>query len=186
MKAVSLSSPSLRPCSGHRKIIQRKNYRTLASRREAHEPNYDYGGRLVDESMIVLRKILHEMKMVERNYEPSSHWMDWEKRYYTSYDSVICKVVGFLQSQLTNTRPTLASVFMALLTFSVPTTMAILFYQMLKLTKLITAAIHLARAFPNKYKTVKRSHKQVARLQLGAWPSSSAQFDANDILKFSS
>ncbi|KAK6931009.1 hypothetical protein RJ641_002802 [Dillenia turbinata] len=144
MQTISLSSPSLGPCFGDRKIMQRKDcWRALASRREAHEPNYYYGGRLVDESMIVLRKRLHEMKMVERNYEPPSHWMDWEKRYYTSYDSIICEVVGFLQSQLMNTRPTLALGFMALLTLSVPTTIVVLLFQMLELTKLITTAIHL-------------------------------------------
>ena len=32
--------------------------------------------RLVDEDLIVLRKIIHEMKKVERNYEPLEDWME--------------------------------------------------------------------------------------------------------------
>ncbi|KAB5560936.1 hypothetical protein DKX38_005893 [Salix brachista] len=43
----------------------------------------------VDESMVVLRKRIHEMKMVERNYEPPEEWMEWEKQCYTSYDEFI-------------------------------------------------------------------------------------------------
>ncbi|KAK8498686.1 hypothetical protein V6N12_000988 [Hibiscus sabdariffa] len=42
------------------------------------DPNCNCGGRPrrpVDEDMIVLRKRIHEMKMVERNYEPPADWM---------------------------------------------------------------------------------------------------------------
>ncbi|TXG57242.1 hypothetical protein EZV62_018555 [Acer yangbiense] len=84
----------------------------------------DYQGRVVDESMIVLRKRLHEMKMVERNYEPPTEWMEWEKRYYTSYDSIICEVMGVSQSCLMNTRPSLALGMLALVLLSVPTSTA--------------------------------------------------------------
>ncbi|KAG7591732.1 hypothetical protein ISN45_Aa01g007250 [Arabidopsis thaliana x Arabidopsis arenosa] len=49
--------------------------------------DYYRGGRTVDENMVVLRKRIHEMKMVERNYEPPSHWMQWEKRLYCNYES---------------------------------------------------------------------------------------------------
>ncbi|KAG2301755.1 hypothetical protein Bca52824_030406 [Brassica carinata] len=59
--------------------------------------HYYGGGRMVDENMILLRKRIHEMKMVERNYEPPSHWTEWEKRFYSSYDSVICDSVGLLR-----------------------------------------------------------------------------------------
>ncbi|KAF5751862.1 hypothetical protein HS088_TW02G00881 [Tripterygium wilfordii] len=111
--------------------------RIMASRRsssEAHDKNY-YNGRLVDENMIVLRKRIHEMKMVERNYEPPSDWFDWEKSYYTSYDSMICELMGLLQSQLMETRPSLALGMMALITLSVPTSMAMIFLHFVDIAK---------------------------------------------------
>ncbi|KAL6982114.1 hypothetical protein U1Q18_023730 [Sarracenia purpurea var. burkii] len=55
-----------------------------ASRNEARDDDLNYcsgGGRRrgqVDENLIVLRKRIHEMKMKERNYEPPSHWMEWD------------------------------------------------------------------------------------------------------------
>ena len=106
-----------------------------SSRKEAHDHHQNYSSRLVDENMIVLRKKIHEMKMVERNYEPPAEWMDWEKRYYTSYDSIICQAMGLLQSQLMNTRPSLALAFMALIVFSVPASTFMLISHMLEITK---------------------------------------------------
>ncbi|KAF3947395.1 hypothetical protein CMV_026464 [Castanea mollissima] len=114
--------------------------RIFASRNEAHDQNY-YGGRLVDESMIVLRKRIREMKMVERNDEPPSDWMDWEKRYYTSYDSIICELMGLLQSQLMNTRPGLAFGMMALIILSVPTSSAVVLFHLIEFTKSVLARI---------------------------------------------
>jgi len=43
----------------------------------------------VDESMIILRKRIREMKMIERNYEHPEDWMEWEKQYYACYDAFI-------------------------------------------------------------------------------------------------
>ncbi|KAI3502565.1 hypothetical protein L1887_30708 [Cichorium endivia] len=80
----------------------------------------DASGHLVDENMIILRKRIHEIKMVEINYEPPSNWMKWEKRYYTSYDAYVCELVGLLQSRLMNTRPSVALGLMALITLSLP------------------------------------------------------------------
>ncbi|KAF5745212.1 hypothetical protein HS088_TW07G00795 [Tripterygium wilfordii] len=110
--------------------------RIVASRRssEAHDKNY-HNGKLVDENMIVLRKRIHEMKMVERNYEPPSEWFDWEKRYFTSYDSMICELMGSLQLQLMETRPSLALGMLALITLSVPTSMAMLFLHFVDVAK---------------------------------------------------
>ncbi|KAK7390927.1 hypothetical protein VNO78_19133 [Psophocarpus tetragonolobus] len=87
-------------------------------------------GRLVDESMIILRKRIHEMK---RNYEAPSHWMDWEKRYYTKYDSTICEAVGLLQTHLMNTRPSLALAAITLFAITVPTSSILLFFHFLHL-----------------------------------------------------
>ncbi|KAK6157612.1 hypothetical protein DH2020_011860 [Rehmannia glutinosa] len=104
-----------------------------AAKREAH--NQNFSGRLVDENMIVLRKRIHEMKMIEKNYEPPMEWMDWEKQFYTSYDSMICEAMGHLQSYLMETRPCLALGMIALIGLSVPTSTAVVMYNLLELTK---------------------------------------------------
>ncbi|CAH8341387.1 unnamed protein product [Eruca vesicaria subsp. sativa] len=98
--------------------------------------HYYGGGRLVDENMIVLRKRIHERKMVERNYEPPSHWMDWEKRFYSSYDSLICDSVGLLQSFLMNSRPTVA----LLLLVSVPVSSSVLVFRLLDILHWVLVA----------------------------------------------
>ncbi|XWS34521.1 hypothetical protein CRYUN_Cryun21dG0045400 [Craigia yunnanensis] len=102
-------------------------------RSEAHDQNCS--GRLVDENMIVLRKRIHELKMIERNYEPPADWMEWEKRYYTSYDSIICDVLGVLQSQLMNTRPSFALGMLVLIMLSVPTSAAVMIFHVMEITK---------------------------------------------------
>ncbi|KAJ1684875.1 hypothetical protein LUZ63_016265 [Rhynchospora breviuscula] len=78
--------------------------------------------QLVDESMITLRKRMHEAKLAERNYEPPSDWMDWEKRYYIQYGTDVFELVGLLQGLLINTRPSLALGLMAIIAVSVPAT----------------------------------------------------------------
>ncbi|KAJ4752732.1 mediator of RNA polymerase II transcription subunit [Rhynchospora pubera] len=78
--------------------------------------------RLVDESMITLRKRMHEAKLAEQNYEPPSDWMDWEKRYYIQYGTDVFELVGLLQGLLINTRPSLALGLMAIIAVSVPAT----------------------------------------------------------------
>ena len=85
--------------------------------------------------MIVLQKRIHDVKMIERNYEPPADWMEWEKRYYTSYDSIICDVLGVLQSQLMNTRPSLALGMLALIMLSLPTSAAVMFLHLMKITR---------------------------------------------------
>ncbi|KAJ1699604.1 hypothetical protein LUZ63_008116 [Rhynchospora breviuscula] len=78
--------------------------------------------RLVDESMITLRKRMHEAKLAERNYEPPSGWMDWEKRYYIQYSTDVFELVGLLQDLLINTRPSVALGLMTIVAISVTTT----------------------------------------------------------------
>lgn len=104
--------------------------RVLAARNGAYD---HHSGRMVDEAMIVLRKRIHEMKMVERNYEPPADWMEWEKRYYASYDADVCEVVGALQTLLMNTRPGRAIGLMALVTLSVPTSMYMVMSHLIEL-----------------------------------------------------
>ncbi|KAL6007438.1 hypothetical protein ACLOJK_032935 [Asimina triloba] len=77
-----------------------------------------YGGDSVDESMIILRKRMYELKLSEESFgmgeqeqQPDHEdWMEWEKRYKTSsaYDSDVCEALGLLQTMLMNTRPGLA------------------------------------------------------------------------------
>ncbi|XP_043699116.1 uncharacterized protein LOC122649920 [Telopea speciosissima] len=114
---------------------QRKKVSIVAAKRDASD--WDFGGRLVDESMIVLRRRIHEMKMVERNYEPPKDWMEWEKKYYTNYDATICNGVGVLQSFLMNTRPSLALGMLALVALSVPTSMVLVILQLMNEIHLI-------------------------------------------------
>ncbi|KAJ8770284.1 hypothetical protein K2173_012754 [Erythroxylum novogranatense] len=115
----------------------RRRLCTVAARRsEAHDQHY-YNRRLVDENMIVLRKRIHEMKVVERNYEPPEDWMEWEKQYFAGYDSLICEMVGLLQSQLMNTRPSLALGIIGLIIFSVPLSMATVLFHFLEITRMI-------------------------------------------------
>ncbi|XAR52488.1 hypothetical protein NMG60_11020604 [Bertholletia excelsa] len=135
-----------RPSCAIGKAEQRRGRRLpapiLAARNEAHGRDY-WGGRLVDESMIILRKRIHEMKMIERNYEPPSHWSDWEKSCYAGYDAFICEAVGLLQSQLMNTRPSLALGVMALVMMSVPTSVALLLLHAVGVTQGVLSGIHL-------------------------------------------
>ncbi|KAJ9708352.1 hypothetical protein PVL29_000410 [Vitis rotundifolia] len=114
--------------------------RVSASRSSDHQ---NHGGRLVDENLIVLRKRIHEMKMVERNYEPPEDWMEWEKHFYTSYDAFICDAMGLLQSQLMNTRPSLVLGMLAVITLSVPTSAALILCHFVEITKCVFAGIHL-------------------------------------------
>ncbi|KAI3976622.1 hypothetical protein MKX01_008480 [Papaver californicum] len=103
---------------------------------------YYYGGRLVDENMIVLRKRIHETKMIERNYEPPSDWMDWEKKYYTSYDTNICSVVGVLQAKLMNMRPSVALGTIAVITLSVPVSTAMIGFHLFQIANTVLSSFH--------------------------------------------
>ncbi|GAB4828807.1 hypothetical protein Ancab_018468 [Ancistrocladus abbreviatus] len=131
----SLRTSSFLPCSPFfikSKPTCKVTTRIMAMRREPYEHHdFDYNGRLVDENMIVLRMRIQEMKMIERNYEAPSDWMAWEKQWYAKYGSFVCEVTGMLQSQLMNTRPSLALGMMALITLSVPTSAVLILFQLL-------------------------------------------------------
>ena len=71
------------------------------------------------------------MKSIERNYEPPADWMEWEKKYYTSYNGFVCKLVGLLQTHLMNTKPSMALGMLALVTMSLQvSTIMVLVYLM--------------------------------------------------------
>ncbi|GMI70857.1 hypothetical protein HRI_000755000 [Hibiscus trionum] len=133
------SSPSAllppRPFAGNPLYRRTVNIRAMASKRS--DPySHDFDGKLVDESMIVLRKRIQEMKMVEESYEPPRNWMEWEKQYKREkYDVDVCDAMGSLQSKLMETRPGVALGMGLLLLFSLPTSMAaLLFHVMPNLT----------------------------------------------------
>lgn len=138
---TSTSFLSSTPFSSRRKSSSSsRNSRTttLAMGREAQDRNY-YNCRSVDENLIILRKRIHEMKMIERNYEPPSDWMDWEKSIYANYDANICQALGLLQSQLMDTRPSLVLGMAALIGLSVPISTIVILFHLIELTKGILA-----------------------------------------------
>ncbi|KAH0858223.1 hypothetical protein HID58_086484 [Brassica napus] len=166
MEATMISSSALisplrfHPFSTNKMMIKKKKKKMMmcvSAAASSGKDHYYGGGRLVDENIIVLRKRIHEMKMVERNYEPPSHWMDWEKRFYSSYDSVICESVGLLQSFLMNSRPTVAIATLLLLIVSVPVSSSVLAFRLLDLLQWVLAAATSAgssgggRAFSGKF-----------------------------------
>ena len=93
--------------------------------------------------MIVLRKRIHEMKMIEKNYEHPAHWMGWEKNCYTGYDEFICEAMGLLQAQLMKTRPSLVLGLAVLVGLSVPTSAAWVLVRFAEMTSGVLAGIHL-------------------------------------------
>lgn len=154
-KAIATSSlcPALapKPCfnSGNRPRSKKTGFVHLQRRRHlkvsasCDRDNHD--GKLVDEAMIVLRMRIHDIEMTETRdqNEPPSNWMEWEKRYYANYNSDICEAVGLLQSQLMNTRPSLALGMLALITLSVPFSTAALMSPFLDIFKrMLVDGIH--------------------------------------------
>ncbi|XP_038875502.1 uncharacterized protein LOC120067929 [Benincasa hispida] len=114
---------------------------TASSRSSADKNNNNYyaSGKVVDESMIVLRKRIHEIKMAEQSHEPPADWLDWEKRYYSDYDSHICEALGYLQTHLMNTRPSVALGMLLLITLSVPFSSAILLHRFFQIAAALLA-----------------------------------------------
>ncbi|KAK2971071.1 hypothetical protein RJ640_022626 [Escallonia rubra] len=90
----------------------------LALKRDARDRDHG-GSRVVDENMIVLRKRLREMRTEEAKDEAPADWMEWEKDYYSSYNSDVCEAAGLLQHFLMETRPSLALGMVALVIISV-------------------------------------------------------------------
>ncbi|XP_057962229.1 uncharacterized protein LOC131153787 [Malania oleifera] len=130
MEAVSfnfsLFLPSLDSC---RKMVSgRRMKRRSRVRVSKRDGDFSYGGKLVDDNMIVLRKRIREMSMAEGSYVPPSDWMDWEKQYYKTYNSDVCEAMGILQSVLMNTRPSLALGIFVLIALSVPTSAAVIVF----------------------------------------------------------
>lgn len=101
------------------------------------------GGRLVDESMIVLRRRIHEMKVIETNYEPPEEWMGWEKQCYSNHDEYVCQFVGVLQSFLMNCRPSFALCVLLLIAMSVPASTAMIVFRLIEMANGALSFVHL-------------------------------------------
>ncbi|KAK4711992.1 hypothetical protein R3W88_006505 [Solanum pinnatisectum] len=144
MEKVLLILPSNFSFSNPKKLLiplRRSKGKISAHRNDSCD--WDYRGRLVDESMIILRKRVHEMKVIERNYEPPAEWIEWEKQYYANYDELICNLVGYLQIQLLSTRPSLALGLLILFIISVPASTAMIFSHFIHLTSGVLSTVHL-------------------------------------------
>ncbi|OMO88104.1 ABC transporter-like protein [Corchorus olitorius] len=128
--------PPRRPFSGD--LMRRKKgaKRQSIIQISASKRDHDFSGKLVDENMVVLRKRIHEMNMLEKNYEAPQHWMEWEKKYKKeNYDVDVCEAVGFLQSKLMETRPGVALGMGALLLFSVSSSSAMVLFHLMAMIK---------------------------------------------------
>ncbi|GLT50518.1 hypothetical protein SLA2020_240010 [Shorea laevis] len=130
--ALNSSPLSFRPFSttiiSNRHKWQVISTKIFAAKKEAR--GRDSGWR-----MIVLQKRIHEMKMIKRNYELPANWMDSEKRVYMSYNSMICEIMGVLQSQLMYTLPSVALGMMALIALSLPISIAVVLSQLMEMAK---------------------------------------------------
>ncbi|XP_057962231.1 uncharacterized protein LOC131153788 [Malania oleifera] len=134
MEAVSFNSSLLlsSPDSRRKMGIGRRAERHAGVRASKEDGEFSYGGNLVDDNMIVLRKRIREMSMADRSYAPPSDWMDWEKQYYKNYNSDVCEAMGILQSMLMNTRPSLALGMFVLIALSLPTSAAVIVFCLME------------------------------------------------------
>ncbi|XP_023553368.1 uncharacterized protein LOC111810800 [Cucurbita pepo subsp. pepo] len=138
--------PPISPSADRRRRRRPPAFTVTASSRpkeQADSNSYYADGKLVDESMIVLRKRIHEIKTAEQTHDPPRDWFDWEKRCYSNYDSNICEALGYLQSHLMNTRPSVALGMLALLTLSVPVSSAVLLHRFIEIAVGLLAGIRL-------------------------------------------
>ncbi|KAJ8761314.1 hypothetical protein K2173_001370 [Erythroxylum novogranatense] len=117
---------------------------SAATRRDHYNSHFQWnaGQSMVDESMIVLRKRIHEMKMIERNYEPPVEWMEWEKQCYASYDEFVCKFVGYLQSRLMNSRPSVALLMLFLVSVSIPVSTVTIGLRLMEVAHHLLSAVY--------------------------------------------
>ncbi|GAB2214594.1 hypothetical protein Droror1_Dr00018949 [Drosera rotundifolia] len=115
---------------GSRPLLTTK--KMFAMRRDqSNDREFDYNGRLVDENMIVLRMRIREMRMVEEGEQARKNWMRWEKAWYGEYAALVCVVLGMVQSNIMNVRPSVGIGMAALVTLGVPTYAVIMLLQLL-------------------------------------------------------
>ncbi|KAK1386987.1 ABC-2 type transporter family protein [Heracleum sosnowskyi] len=144
-----MHSPCLRPPSlsstFSRNLAGRKiNFNPKSTRpsnlflTSAYDKNQN--GRVVDESMIVLRMRIRDIKMAESNEDQDvpENWMEWDKTYYhQSYSSDITNGVGKLQQILMETRPSLALGMLVLVLCSLSYSMVMAVCMLIDMAKFI-------------------------------------------------
>ncbi|KAL3526995.1 hypothetical protein ACH5RR_011651 [Cinchona calisaya] len=143
MPSLMINNPSTRRKHG---LLARKVF--IVKARKDHD-NVHHGGKLVDESMIVLRMRIKEMKMLESGHDDQlpSNWMEWEKKYYFAhYNEDVCEAIGLLQTYLMKTRPSLALGTLAILALSVPISTCLVLLNFAELVKglVLVSGIHAA------------------------------------------
>lgn len=105
---------------------------------------WDLDSDRVDEDMIVLRKRIQEMRIIDESIAEQSGWMEWEKEYYmTVYPSDVCELVGFLQRFLMNTRPSLAIGTFLLVLICVPTSLGLLLHHLMVVSGSVLSTLHI-------------------------------------------
>ncbi|XP_061979639.1 uncharacterized protein LOC133700093 [Populus nigra] len=142
MEATKFSSSklALRPISSVKPCPRRNTVVALDRRNKGR----DYGGKLVDESMIVLRLRIKETKMSEESNNPPSHWMEWEKQYFMhcNYNNDVCEAVQMLQNYLMNVRPSLALGMVLLVSLSVAISTGVVLLQAMEMAMGVLSALH--------------------------------------------
>ncbi|XP_021296778.1 uncharacterized protein LOC110426019 [Herrania umbratica] len=137
MEATSVSSFRLayrrRPLRLDPKYWKKSPSFIVASCRGSDGP--DYVGKLVGESMIVLRLRIKEIKISENRVELPSDWMEWEKQYFPHYNEDVFEAMGLLQNFLMNMRPSLAVGMVALVLLSVPLSSGLTLFQALQIAQ---------------------------------------------------
>ncbi|KAJ4960754.1 hypothetical protein NE237_020664 [Protea cynaroides] len=123
----------LRHCCNHRMTV------FAASRND-----YGGGNGTVDENMVVLRKRILEIKMMEKKHEAPEDWMEWEKKYCRHYNSDVCEAVGLLQTQLMEMRPSLVFGMVGLVMISLPTSMFIVAFNLMEIAMWILSGIQFS------------------------------------------
>lgn len=102
-----------------------------------------FGGRLVDENMIVLRMRIRETKLSEASDEQlPAHWMEWEQKYYPDYIQDVLEAVGLLQNYLMHLRPSSALGIIALVTLAVLISSGVALVQAVHIAQMIISTFH--------------------------------------------
>lgn len=142
MEATKFSSSKLvlRPVSPARPCPRRNTISAIHRGTNGR----DHWGKHVDESMIVLRLRIKEMKMLDACNRPPSHWMEWEKQYclHCNYSKDVCEAVGLLQNYLMSVRPSLALGMVALVSLSVPISTGVVLFQAIEIAMRALSFLH--------------------------------------------
>ncbi|XP_054824866.1 uncharacterized protein LOC129322595 [Prosopis cineraria] len=129
--------------SNNNVIVTRRSFFSTSASKKDSNYGHHYNGKLVDESMIVLRMRIREIEMEKKQREKEEKrsgggWriVEWERRYWEeNYGSDICEAVGLLQTLLIETRPCLALGILVLAFLSVSLSMSLSVFHLVELGK---------------------------------------------------